>query len=87
MLARALARLRADEAAAHHAPGGGGGPTNGKSHDSVLIGLDAPDDAAVARPPPPGHLSVHSVDFFRAFIGDPYAFGAVAANHALGVRL
>jgi len=27
---------------------------------------------------------VHSVDFFRAFIDDPYIFGKVAANHALG---
>ena len=27
---------------------------------------------------------MHSVDFFRAFIDDPYIFGKVAANHALG---
>ncbi len=29
-------------------------------------------------------MQVHTVDFFRAMLDDPYAFGMVAANHALG---
>jgi selenide,water dikinase len=51
-------------------------------HSSVQIGLSAPDDAAVLAPPP-GRLLVQSVDFFRAFINDPYLLGRIATNHAL----
>jgi hypothetical protein len=43
------------------------------------------DDAAVLLPPPPGHLLVSTVDFFRAFWPDAYLLGKIAANHALGV--
>ena len=48
----------------------------------AVVGLDRPDDAAVLRPPAGRHL-VETVDFFRAFIDDPYRFGEIAANHAL----
>lgn len=50
--------------------------------EDVLVGLDQPDDAAVVRVPD-GHVQLHSVDYFRAFVDDPYVLGQIAVNHAL----
>lgn len=49
----------------------------------VVLGLEAPDDAAVIDTGGM-QLTVHTVDYFRAIIDDPYLFGKIAANHALG---
>ncbi len=53
------------------------------NRDDVIIGLDAHDDAAVVDSGGE-RLSVHTVDYFRAIVDDPYKFGRIAANHALG---
>jgi selenide,water dikinase len=54
--------------------------------DEVICGIaqEGPgDDAALLRPPAPPAYLVHTIDYFRSFVSDPYLFGQIAANHAL----
>jgi len=50
---------------------------------SIILGLEQADDAAVIDVPP-GKLLVQSLDYFKSFLNDPYLLGKIAANHALG---
>lgn len=51
------------------------------SPDSISA-LHSPDDAAVLVPPT-GKQWLQTVDYFRAFIDDPYLLGRIASNHCL----
>lgn len=50
--------------------------------ESALLGLNEPDDAVILNPAA-GVMDVVSVDFFQAFLDDPYFVGRVAALNAL----
>jgi selenide,water dikinase len=50
--------------------------------EHVLVGLQTPDDAAILRPVD-GRPVIATVDFFTAFIDDPYLVGRVAALNAM----
>lgn len=58
------------------------GELRGAGPPEVAIGLDAPDDAVVSRPPP-GMVCVQSVDQFGSFVDDPFVFGRIGAVHCL----
>ncbi|MBF2007765.1 MAG: selenide, water dikinase SelD [Chlorogloeopsis fritschii C42_A2020_084] len=53
-----------------------------EERQDIVIGLDAPDDAAVVQVPA-NKLMVQTVDYFRTLINDPYIFGQISANHCL----
>ena len=71
-LTRALSRVRAES------PGHADWP----DYNNIYTGLESPDDAAIVRVPP-GKLSVHTVDQFRALVDDPFIFGQICVNHCL----
>jgi selenide,water dikinase len=50
--------------------------------EDILVGLGTPDDAAVVQVPA-DRLMVHTIDYFRALISDPYIFGQIVTNHCL----
>ncbi|MEM7727401.1 MAG: selenide, water dikinase SelD [Cyanobacteria bacterium P01_A01_bin.45] len=56
--------------------------SSNNNQKDIIIGLDAPDDAAVLRIPS-GKVLVQTVDYFRSLIEDPYIFGQIATNHCL----
>ncbi|MBD3883527.1 selenide, water dikinase SelD [Phormidium tenue FACHB-886] len=68
VLERALSQLQAQ--------------TDWGDRPDILIGLHAPDDAAVIRIPA-GQVMVQTIDYFRALIDDPFLFGQICANHCL----
>ncbi len=51
-------------------------------HPGVLVGIEAPDDAAVYQLDEDMAL-VQSTDFFPPVVDDPYAYGAIAASNAM----
>ena len=51
-------------------------------HPALLVGLDAPDDAAVYQVSPDLAL-IETLDFFPPVVDDPYTYGAIAAANAM----
>jgi selenide, water dikinase len=72
-LTRVMARLREEHGAAWQEAVRSG---------TVLVGLEAPDDAAVFRVPP-GRSLVQTVDYMPALVSDPFLFGRIAALHGM----
>lgn len=58
------------------------GMFNASDFPNLLVGLDAPDDAAVYRIGDDRAL-IQTMDFFPPVVDDAYAFGAIAAANAM----
>src|SRR5207248_1516003 len=52
-------------------------------NERVLVGARDGEDAAVFRVDAAPTVEVQTVDYFKAFVDDPYLFGRVAALHAV----
>ena len=50
---------------------------------SKIKEIDLDDAAVIMLPEKGGGAMVHTIDFFRSFISDPFIFGKIAAVHAL----
>ncbi|MGF1515694.1 MAG: selenide, water dikinase SelD [Elainellaceae cyanobacterium] len=72
-LRTALARIQADQPLA---------VSTQDRASSIVMGLDAAEDAAVLQPPV-GQLWVQTVDYFPALIDDPFRLGQITAHHCL----
>jgi len=72
-LTRVMARLREEHGAAWQDAAKAG---------TVVVGLDAPDDAAVFTVPS-GRALAQTVDYMPALVPDPYLFGRIATLHSL----
>jgi selenide, water dikinase len=70
--------------------GGCGSKVSGELLSEVLDSLgsasldSAMRDDAASYQVPPGKTMLHSIDYFKTFIDDPYQFARVAVTHALG---
>lgn len=50
--------------------------------DSIIVGLDQPDDAAVIQVPNE-QLLAQTIDYFPSLINDPYLLGQIVTQHCL----
>ena len=76
VLSRVMRRLREDAPSDGGALGGGG-------RNGVIVGVDGGDDCAIVSSEGKGFASVHTVDFLKSMVDDPFVLGVIAANHAL----